>query len=141
MYRDLSYYPQINGAFFLLGAPFIGNFASICGVCSGAAFNRISTVIHPGARSMAQLPSDVFSHLRRLSVFRSTSAQDIAHFDTLTSTSTFYEVDKIFFRFQCLVLSNKMGRDVHKIYRNKLYKDLILKGEERLRSHTVKFRK
>ena len=40
-----------------------------------------------------------------------------------------------------MVLSNKMGWYVHKIYRNKVHKDLILKGEERLKSHTVKFRK
>ena len=40
-----------------------------------------------------------------------------------------------------MLLSNEMGWYVHKIYRNKLYQDLILKGEERLRSHTVKFRK
>ena len=33
-----------------------------------------------------------------------------------------------------MVLSNKMGWYVHKIYRNKGYKDLILKGEERRRS-------
>ena len=60
---------------------------------------------------------------------------------TLTSTFTFYEEDKIFVRFQCVLLSNEMGWYVHKINRNKVHKDLILKGEERLKSHTVKFRK
>ena len=39
-----SYHPRENAAFFWLGAAFIGNFASICGVYSRVVFNRINTV-------------------------------------------------------------------------------------------------